>query len=125
MKISITKTLQKGVEAHRRGQFLDADKLYTDILEVEPKHPDANHNKGLLAARVGNHKMAVKFFKVALNADLTVPQFWLSLHDSLINLNKIDEAKTLFLKAKRKNIDGNILNRMLQQFNTAKIKGIK
>jgi len=27
----------------------EADRLYTAILQAQPKHPDANHNMGVLA----------------------------------------------------------------------------
>ena len=51
-KITINQALQQGVDAHKEGRMQDAHRLYAAILKVQPKHPDANHNTGLLA--VGN-----------------------------------------------------------------------
>ena len=53
MELTLDQALQKAVEAHRAGQVQDADRLYTAILKAQPKHPDANHNIGVLAVSVG------------------------------------------------------------------------
>ena len=49
MKLTVDQALRKGVEAHKAGQVQEADRLYTAILKALPKHPDANHNMGVLA----------------------------------------------------------------------------
>ena len=38
-----------------------ADRYYTAILKVQPKHPDANHNMGALAVGVGKLQQALPF----------------------------------------------------------------
>ena len=53
MELTLDQALQKGVEAHKAGQVQEADRLYTAILKAQPKHPDANHNMGVLAVGVG------------------------------------------------------------------------
>ena len=52
-ELTIDQALQQGVEAHKAGQVQEADRLYTAILKAQPKHPDANHNMGVLAVGVG------------------------------------------------------------------------
>ena len=52
MELTIKQALQKAVEAHKAGQIQEADSLYTAILRAQPKHPDANHNMGVLAVEV-------------------------------------------------------------------------
>ena len=52
-ELTIDQALQKGVEAHKAGQIQEADRLYTAILKAQHKHPDANHNMGVLAVGVG------------------------------------------------------------------------
>ena len=47
-ELTIDQALQQGVEAHKAGQAQEADRLYTAILKAQPKHPDANHNMGVL-----------------------------------------------------------------------------
>ena len=58
-ELTIDQALQQGVEAHKAGQVQEADRLYTAILKAQPKHPDANHNMGVLAVGVGKVEQAL------------------------------------------------------------------
>ena len=49
--------------------YWKSDRLYTAILKAQPKHPDANHNMGVLAVGVGKVQEALPFFKTALEAN--------------------------------------------------------
>ena len=51
--MNIEDTLQMGISAHKLGKIHEAERYYTAILRVEPEHPHANHNMGLLAALAG------------------------------------------------------------------------
>jgi thioredoxin-like negative regulator of GroEL len=62
MELTINQALQKAVEAHKAGKVQEADRLYTAILKAQPKHPDANHNMGVLAVGVGKVEQALPFF---------------------------------------------------------------
>ena len=99
MELTLDQALQKGVEAHKAGQVQEADRLYTAILQAQPKHPDANHNTGVLAVGVGKVKEALPFFKTALEANPAIAQFWLSYIDALIKLGKLDDAKAVLDQA--------------------------
>ena len=48
-ELTIDQALQQAIEAHKAGRVQEADRLYTAILKAQPKHPDANHNMGVLA----------------------------------------------------------------------------
>ena len=72
MELTLEEALQKAVEAHKAGQIQEADRLYTAILQAQPKHPDANHNMGVLAVGVGKVQEALPFFKTALEADPSI-----------------------------------------------------
>ena len=78
MELTLDQALQKGVEAHKAGKVQEADQYYTAILKANPKHPDANHNMGVLAVGVGKVQEALPFFKTALEANPSIAQFWLS-----------------------------------------------
>ena len=92
MKITINEALEKAIKAHTAGKIQEADKFYTSILKVHPKHPDANHNIGILAAGIGKTNEALTFFKIALESNSKVPQYWLSYIKILIKLQKLDQA---------------------------------
>ena len=52
MELTLDQALQKGIEAHKAGKAQEADQYYTAILKANPKHPDANHNMGVLGVGV-------------------------------------------------------------------------
>ena len=62
MELTIDQALQQGVAAHNEGKLQDAERLYRAILQAQPKHPDANHNLGVLAVAVGNPLGAIPLF---------------------------------------------------------------
>ena len=82
----------------------EANRYYTTILKVQPKHPDANHNMGILAVSVGKIQEALPFFKIALENNSRNAQFWLSYIDALIKLNRVTDAKAVFDEAKSKDM---------------------
>ena len=106
MELTVNQALQKGVEAHKAGNAQEADQYYTAILSAQPKHPDANHNMGVLAVGVGRVEEALPFFKTALEANPKIAQYWLSYINALISLDRIDEAKAVFDQAKSKGAKG-------------------
>ena len=62
MELTLEQALQKGVEAHRAGKIQEADRYYTAI-QANPKHPDANHNMGVLAVGIGKVEEALPFLR--------------------------------------------------------------
>ena len=106
MELTLDQALQKGVEAHKAGKAEEADRYYTAILKAQPKHPDANHNMGVLAVGVGKVQEALPFFKTALEANPKIAQFWLSYIDALIKLDRIEDAKSVFEQAKSNGATG-------------------
>ena len=118
-ELTIDQALQQGVEAHKAGQAQEADRLYTAILKAQPKHPDANHNMGLLAVGVGKVETALPFFKTALEANPKVAQFWLSYIDALIKLGKLADGKAVLDQAKSKGAKGDGFNKLEQRLQEA------
>ena len=106
MQLTIDEAIRKGVEAHKAGDIQEADRYYTAILKVQPKHRDANHNMGVLAVGVGKVEEALPFFKVALEADASVAQYWLSYIDALIKLDRLVDAKAVFDQARGSGFEG-------------------
>ena len=106
MELTLDQALQKGIEAHKAGKVQGADRYYTAILKAQPKHPDANHNMGVLAVGVGKLQEALPFFKTALEGNASTAQYWLSYIDALIKLDRMADAKAVFEQAKSKGATG-------------------
>ena len=104
MKLTINQALQQGVAAHKEGKLQDAERLYQSVLQSQPKHPDANHNLGLIAVSVNKADTALPLFKAALEANPKVEQFWLSYIDALIKEKQIEVARQVIGRAKKQGV---------------------
>ena len=116
MELTLDQALQKGIEAHKAGKVEEADQYYTAILKANPKHPDANHNMGVLAVGVGKVEQALPFFKTALEVNQTIAQFWLSYIDALIKLDRIEDAKGVFAQSQSKGLQGEGFDQLAAEF---------
>lgn len=113
-ELSIVDALKLGIEAHKAGKAQEADRYYTAILKVQPKHADANHNMGVLAVGIGKVEMALPFFKTALEVNPNIEQFWISYIDALIKLKRVEDADAIISQAQKKGIKSDDLDRLKQ-----------
>ena len=104
MGLTTEQDLRRGVAAHKAGNFKEAERIYRTILESQPRHPHACHNLGMLIMTVKEVESALPFFKIALEADPTIQQFWISYVDALIKLKDIDTAKQVLARARKQGI---------------------
>ena len=121
MELTLDQALQKAVEAHKAGKLEEAERLYTAILQTQPKHPDANHNMGVLAAGVVKFQDSLSFFKTALEANPSIGQHWLSYIGALINLNQIGDAKAVFEQAKKYGMEGGKFDQLEKRFSESSV----
>ena len=122
MELTPDQALQKGVEAHQAGRVHEADQYYTAILQAQPKHPDANHNMGVLAVGVGKVEEALLFFKTALEANPSIAQYWISYIDALIKLDRIADAKAVLDQAKSNGAIGDGFDKLEKQLGSSTSK---
>ena len=106
MELTIEQALQQAVEAHKGGKLQDAEALYRAILQTQPKHPDANHNLGVMAVSLNKSEAALPLFKIALEANPNQGQFWLSYVDALIKEKQFKDAKNLLEQGKKRGLTG-------------------
>jgi len=106
MELKLSQAMKKGIEAQRAGKVQEADSYYTSILKVQPKHPDANHNLGVLALGIGKTQESLPFFETALEVNPEKTQFWLSYINALIKLDRLADAKVVLAEAKNKGVKG-------------------
>lgn len=122
MKMTINEALTKAVEAHKAGRVQEADRYYTAILKANPKHADANHNMGVIAAGLGKIDKAISYFQKAVETNPEVTQFWLSLTNTLIKLNDLDQAKAVLAKAKKNGVKGFAFDQLEQKLSSVHSK---
>jgi len=117
MELTLNEALQKAVEAHKSGQVQEAIRLYTAILQAKSKHPDANHNMGVLAVGFGQVQKALPYFKIALETKPSNAQYWLSYIDALIQLDRMNDAKSVLDQAKIKGAKDKAFDELEQRLN--------
>tara|TARA_B100000214_G_scaffold308793_1_gene240229 strand:+ start:69 stop:1355 length:1287 start_codon:yes stop_codon:yes gene_type:complete len=117
MKLTIEQALKQGVTLHNEGMLQDAERLYRTILQSQPKHPDANHNLGLIALSMNKPDEALILFETALKANPKIEHLWLTYIKALIKLKKFENAKQLLEQAKKQNLSAENLYFMDAQIN--------
>ena len=115
MELTVDQALQQGVAAHREGKLQEAERLYRAILQVQPNHPDANHNLGGLAVAVGKPVDAIPLFKLALEVNPKIEQYWLSYIDLLMKLERFDEAVRALFESEKSGVSSDRLDAVKQR----------
>ncbi len=110
MELTIEQALQQGIAAHKEGKLQEAERLYRAVLQFQPAHADANHNLGVLAVSVNKAEIALPLFKMALETNPRIEQFWLSYIDALIKEQQCDNAKQVLEQAKARGVAEEKLN---------------
>ena len=90
------------------------------FLRLISKHPDANHNMGVLGVGFGKVQEALPFFKTALEVNATIVQYWLSYIDALIRLERFADAEALVRQAKSKGLGGEGFDQIEKNLNERK-----
>ena len=123
MELTIQQALQQGVAAHKKGQVEEAERLYKAILNSQPAQPDANHNLGFLLVSINKTDAALPLFKVAVETNSKVDQFWLSYIDALIKAKQVENAKQVLEQAKNQGVAGDKLDILKTQLNSLNTTG--
>ena len=105
-EIEINEALRLGIDAHKLGKFQEADAYYSAILRTQPHHSHANHNMGVLALSRKNLDKSLFYFRVALESDRSVEQFWVSYIDALIKAGEKNLAEKMLNEARNTGIIG-------------------
>ena len=115
MQLTIERALQLATAKHNEGSLNEAENIYRAILKSQPNHPDANYNLGLIAVSLNQIETAVPLFKIALDANPDVEQFWLSYVDSLIRADRPKDARQAIKKAKKRGLNSKKLVKLISQ----------
>ena len=90
---------QEAVLLHRKGKLAQAQAIYIEILEAEPRHSDALHLLGVVAAQTGNAQRAVELITQAITLNPNNAAFYSNRGNALKDLNQPDAAVESYEKA--------------------------
>ena len=116
------KILQKAIQAHESGNFLKAKKLYKQIIKLNPRNAVANYNLGIIYQNNNGLLKALNFFKIALEANPSSLQYWLTYVDGLIKAELFDDALSTLNHAKKIGAKGKAFEEMFIKLERAKFK---
>lgn len=87
---------ERAVEFHRTGEEVKADPLYRAALVLNPLHPEANYNLGLILHGQGRYADAVPFYRDAIFARTDYADAYGNLGSVMKELGKIQEAMIFY-----------------------------
>ena len=109
---NVDAALESAISSHESGDLLIAGEKYLEILKAEPNHPDANHNFGLLTVTLGEPSIAIQFLKTAIESNPTVTEYWVSIINTLIEVEDAENAKIALEKAKELGHAGDVFDKL-------------
>lgn len=92
----VTDQFRSAMEAYRRGNLKEAERLYRMILSSSPDHPETLVNLGLLLGQSGNGKEGVDLLRKAVAASPENAQICSVLGNALLQEGRLDEAVRAF-----------------------------
>jgi protein O-GlcNAc transferase len=88
----MTPTLDEALDHHRAGRLAEAETLYRQILRENPRHAEALHLLGALAAQTGRGEAAVDLIRQAVAIEPNFPEALGNLGKILLDLGRPEEA---------------------------------
>ena len=100
------KVLQLAANHQRSGQIQEAEDLYRAILEIRPRHPEANYNLGLLEVRAQRPSAGLPYLGAAVEARPEQEQYWLAYIDALIHADQAEHARQMLELGRQHGLQG-------------------
>ena len=98
---SVAQLFDQAVKYHQMGNLHQAELLYRQILQQDPRHAGALHLLGLIAHQVGRSDLALQYIHEALRLQPAFPTASNNLGNILKEQGKFDEAVTRYRQALR------------------------
>ncbi|MBF0194183.1 MAG: tetratricopeptide repeat protein [Magnetococcales bacterium] len=121
-KLTVDSAYEQALEHFNNGQYTEADKLCTAIVNILPNHIDAINLLGIIAQTVNQHNIAVKQFKKAITIDNSRGLLYYNLALSLEQLEQKNEAIQALKKALILEPENSQINSYLKSFSNQEKK---
>ncbi|MBD2773633.1 glycosyltransferase family A protein [Iningainema tapete] len=94
----VSQTLQLAIQHQQANRLAQAQQLYHQVLEIQPNHPEALYNLGMLATELGQTQTALKWLTAAIQAQPDV-KTWFSLGNLHVAQQQYAQAVTAYRQA--------------------------
>lgn len=93
---ALQEVLDLAIEQQNAGELAMAEQLYREVLKVQPDHAEANHHLAVIETHTERLTQAIPRFELAIAAQPSNEQYWVSYVDALMLVGNVDKAvKTL------------------------------
>lgn len=96
---AVQNMLADGLRHHQGGRFAEAERLYREILAIDPNHADSLHLLGMIAYQMGSHDTAVDLIERAIKRNAKVSYYHCNLGLVLSAQGKLDAAIARYRQA--------------------------
>ena len=90
---------QQGLALHQQGKLADAEKFYQEVIQLEPRHFDAQHMLGVIALQTRRTQRGVEIIAKAIELNPNVAAAHSNLGEGLNNLKRPEQALASYDKA--------------------------
>jgi tetratricopeptide (TPR) repeat protein len=99
--LSIPQAFEMALRHHQAGELRQAEQLYRQILEADPRHVDALHLLGLVAYQTGDLDRAIDSIGAAVRLRPDYVEAHSNLGNALLGRGRLDEAVVCYQQAVR------------------------
>ena len=97
--VTLPQAFELALAHHQAGRLAEAERIYRELLAVEPQHADALHLLGVIASQVGRPDLAEELIRQAIGLLPGAAAFHGNLGNALNELGRRDEAITAYRRA--------------------------
>jgi tetratricopeptide (TPR) repeat protein len=97
--MNIQQSIDQATQLHRAGRLQDAERIYRQILAIDPNVPDALQLLGILTSQLGRHDAAVDLIRKAIALEPGAAVYHGNLGLALHKLDRLEEATASFQTA--------------------------
>jgi tetratricopeptide (TPR) repeat protein len=99
MTLSVKQALNEALTLHRAGRLAEAERLYRQILAIDPRHADSLHLLGVIAHQCGRDAEALDMISKAIALNDQVADFHCNMGVVLFALGRLQEAVAHYARA--------------------------
>ena len=95
----LASAFSQALALHQAGRLAEAEKIYGQILKVQPNHFDSLHLVGVIYAQRGNHVESVRQIDLALKINPKAVYAYNNRGNALQELNQLHDALASYDRA--------------------------
>ncbi|MEH2226297.1 tetratricopeptide repeat protein [Nostoc sp.] len=98
-RTEVAEILELAVQQQRENSLLEAEQLYSQVLEKQPDHPEALYGLGMLAQQMGQPEIAEQWLSAASQVQPDSVKTWFSLGNLHLVQEQFSQAEKAYRQA--------------------------